>query len=314
MLSRHSSSGSPGTETPGSDDAPVTLTELVMAARGAITGRGLSIDSIGRLGDLMGRFAAFAERGCGVVLASDVTEEVVEGFVGARSGRGQPPAVATMHLRRCVVRLLFAEGRGLGLVDHDPTLDIRLPPRSSLRTRPLTDDEVMLCRSLSVSSPQETRDPVAWVLAEATARSSELARIRIRDLDLEHDRVWIAGGTKTEPRWGQLSGWARTQIGRRLRSLQGAAPETRLVCPTATPGVSATSSASTAIARTLRRAGLGDEPDVRPSSVAAWVGAQAHARGARIEQVAAMLGIRSLDRTAEFIGWHWYAGTTEPRP
>ena len=69
--------------------------------------------------------------------------------------------------------------------------------------------------------------------------------------------------------------------------------------------MSATSSASIAIATTLRRAGLAREPDVRPASVAAWAGARAFAGGVPINGIASMLGIRSLDRTAEFIGWDW---------
>src|SRR4051794_30441362 len=55
-----------------------------------------------------------------------------------------------MHVRRSAVRLLFRTGRQLGLCTSDPTVDIVLPPRSSLRARPLTDDEVGLCRSASV--------------------------------------------------------------------------------------------------------------------------------------------------------------------
>jgi integrase/recombinase XerC len=296
----------------GPDISPTELGEAV--ARELADRDHLSGESMAKLSSLIERFSAFAERGLGIRDAHAVTRDIAAAFVTARSSKGDRPAVATMHLRRSAVRLLFAEGRRLGLVGHDPTLDIRLPPRSSLPTRPLTDDEVMLCRSLSVSSPQETRDPVAWALAEATARSGEIARLCIRDLDLDQERIWIAGGSKTDPRWGHLSDWARTQVDRRLRVLERATPDTRIVCPTATPGVSATSSASTAIARTLRRAGLGDEPDVRPASVAAWVGERAHARGARIEEVAALLGIRSLDRAAGFIGWHWHASGRECPP
>ena len=151
----------------------------------------------------------------------------------------------------------------------------------------------------------ETRQPAAWALAEATARSAEVARCQIRDLDLERARVWLHGCSKTEPRWGAVSAWGRQQIERRLHVLRGAAHESLLICPAARPGVSATSSASAAIADTLRRAGLHVEPDVRPPSVAAWAGAMAFTAGAPIQDVARMLGIRSLDRAAAFIGFEW---------
>jgi hypothetical protein len=77
------------------------------------------------------------------------------------------------------------------------------PPRSSLRARPLTDAEVALCRSYSITSLMESRQPAAWALAEATARSAEVARCHILDLDLDRARVWLHGGSKTEPRRGQ---------------------------------------------------------------------------------------------------------------
>ena len=188
--------------TPSGDtDSPTTLRELHAAAVAAMAERGLSLDSVDRLSDLMRRFSSYAERGCGIGLASEVTRDVAEGFVRARSKKGTPPAVGTMHFRRSAVRLEFLEGRRLGLVDHDPTLDIVLPPRSSLRARPLTDDEVTLCRSYSIHTLVETRAAAAWAVAEATAKSGELARVRVCDLDLGAARVWIAGSSKTDPRW-----------------------------------------------------------------------------------------------------------------
>ena len=71
------------------------------------------------------------------------------------------------------------------MVGHDPTLDLVLPARSSLAARPLADDEIALGRSFSVKTLGETRQPAAWALAEATARTSELSAIRIRDVDLD---------------------------------------------------------------------------------------------------------------------------------
>jgi integrase len=286
-----------------SDQFPIS--DLVAAVSEAMVRGPFSAESAARLADLMGRFARFAEHGCDIGVASAVTGSVVESFVRARSADGSVPAVATMHIRRAAVRLLFAEGRRLGLVIHDPTLDIVLPPRSSLRARPLTDDEIVLCRSYSIRMLTGTRQPAAWALAEATARSAELARIRVADLDLERSRVWIPGSSKTDARWGVLSDWGRVQVERRLRTLRVADPAAPFVCVDAAEGVSATSSASTAIADTLRRAGLHQEADVRPASVAAWAGAKAFAEGRPVEQVAVMLGIRSLDRAAAFIGFEW---------
>ncbi|MEZ5181541.1 MAG: hypothetical protein R2702_06665 [Acidimicrobiales bacterium] len=58
----------------------------------------------------------------------------------------------------------------------------------------------------------------------------------------------------------------------------------------------------------LQRAGLGYEPDVRPSSVVAWAGVKVLERTGRIECVAEALGLRNLDSAASFIGWDWKTG------
>ena len=52
----------------------------------------------------------------------------------------------------------------------------------------------------------------------------------------------------------------------------------------------------------LLRAGLVGEPDVRPASVAAWAGRAVFERTGRIEDAAAAMGVRSLDRAARLIG------------
>ena len=58
----------------------------------------------------------------------------------------------------------------------DPTLDRALQPRSQLVTRPLADDEVVLCRGYALWSLIDSRRAAAWALAEATCRSVEVAQ------------------------------------------------------------------------------------------------------------------------------------------
>src|SRR3954465_4391852 len=122
-------------------NAPVAA--VVASLRGA--GR-LTEQSEDRLLGLMTRFLSFVERGFGTPL-DEVARDQVEAFVHAPSSDGRPPSVATSHLRRSAVRMLFRALREHGFVHHDPTLDVRLPPRSSLRARPLCDGESALGRS-----------------------------------------------------------------------------------------------------------------------------------------------------------------------
>jgi integrase/recombinase XerC len=213
-----------------------------------------------------------------------------------------------MHLRRSVVRLAFRTARDLGLAFIDPTLDLVLPARTSLSARPLTDEEVALCRSAALSSFTESRRPAAWALAEASARTSEISAICAGDIDLLPGVVQIRGGAKTDPRIGILTHWGHRQIERRIRALgSDVAPETPLVGSGRGTAESRQVSACIAISEILIRAGLGSEPDVRPLSVPAWASATAFAAGSSIEEVARMLGVRSLDAAARIIGHDWRA-------
>jgi integrase len=273
------------------------------------TQAGLTEQSERRLVEVMLRFLQFVHRAFSVACVCDVTAEQVARFLWAPSGsERRAPSVATSHLRRSAVRLLFRVLRGQGVVAHDPTLDLRLPPRSSLSARPLLDDEIALGRSFSYRTLGETRQPAAWALAEATARTSEMSAVTVGDVDLASGRVWIAGGTKTEPRWGTLSNWGVDALARRVHVLgDEGSPATPVVYEGNGPLESRQASACAAIGETLRRAGLGGERDVRPVSVAAWAGARVFDETGQIELVAQALGVRSLDRAAKLIGWDWSA-------
>lgn len=266
----------------------------------------LSEQSIRRMVEVSERFVRFFEGTGGVGAIGDVSanqcERFVKALVPSESG-ARPPAVATMHLRRATLRLLFRTARDLGLYEGDPTLDLVLPRRTSLKVRALTDEEVALCRSFSLHSLTETRLPAAWALAETTARTSEIHHIKVSDVDLEHGRVWLHGSSKAEPRWGILTSWGLTQIRRRIETLGDA--ERPLIYNGKGTAESKQSASCIAIAETLVRAGLGSEPDVRPGSVVAWAGQRIFEQTGRIEEVARRLGIRSLDRAARFIDFDW---------
>jgi integrase/recombinase XerC len=262
-----------------------------------------------RTSKILDRFGRFAADGRGLADLGQVTSEVARAFVTAPTGMGQMPSISTMHWRRTALRLLFKTARMNGLVDGDPTLDLDLPPRSSLGTRPLTDDEVTLCRSVAHWSLAGTRRAAAWALAEASCRSSELPGITGDDVDLESGQVWIAGGKATEPRAGQLTEWGLVQARARIEELE--APSLPLVYSGRSPHGAGQVSGASAIVDVLTRAGLHREPDVRPGSVAAWAGRRVLEETGRIDCAARALGVRSLDRAAAIVGWDWRA---DPEP
>jgi integrase/recombinase XerC len=264
----------------------------------------LSAQSLRRLIELLQAFAGWSARRRLSSLDA-VGPEVARQFVESATVDGNPPSVATQHLRRSALRLLFRTARSLGLAASDPALDLNLPPRSSLALRPLTDDEIVLCRSCALVSLTATRSSAAWALAEATATTSEIPAVRVGDVDLGAGRVWLAGGSKREPRYGLLTDWGRAQIGRHLRQVGTQNADGPLVYRGAGSAESRQASSCQAIAATLVRAGLGQEPDIRPGSVAAWAGARLFAQGGRIEDVARAMGLRSLDQAARAIAWDW---------
>ncbi len=272
--------------------------------------RALSVQSLPRVVDLVERFCVFCKGAFGFNSFAAVTAAEAEAFVRAPTSAGDP-APATMHLRRSVLRLLFRTARELGLVDSDPILDLALPPRSQLKTRPLTDDEIAVCRAASLHTLTSTRLPAAWALAEATARSAELGHIQVSNVDLEVGRVWLDGSPRTQPRWAPLTGWARTQLSRRIRELGDDAERPVLYSGRVGSDYHRQAASCVAIADTLRRAGLADEPDVRPLSVVAWAGRQVLAETGRIGEVARRLGVRSLDRAAGLISFDWTRETFE---
>src|SRR5713226_2313498 len=172
-----------------------------------------------RMTELLVRFTIFLDNGLRLGFVEQISAEHVSQFIRAGistpTGR-QSPSVATMHLRRSALRLYFRTLRQLGLSEGDPTIDVALPPRSCLAVRPLTDDEIVVCRSFSLQTLTATRQPAAWALAEATARTSEIPHIVVSDLDFTNRRVWIHGSSKAEARWGYLTEWGATQLPRRV--------------------------------------------------------------------------------------------------
>jgi len=271
---------------------------------------GLADQTTQRMAEILARFTIYIEKGHGLRSVKEIAEEHVEGFVFAsviaRADRSRRPGTATMHLRRSALRLYFRLLREMDLFVGDPTVDLGLPARSSLAVRPLIDDEIALCRCFSLRTLSETRQPAAWALAEATARTSEIPNIRVSDLDLAGGRVWIAGSTKTAARWASLTNWGRTQLERRVRGLKTGPDEDALVVYEGCGSEqSKQASSCIAISETLLRAGLAGEPDVRPASVAGWAGRRVFEETGRIDEVASRLGVRSLDRGARLIGWEW---------
>jgi integrase/recombinase XerC len=267
---------------------------------------GLTDASARRMTTEIARFVVSLETD-GVASLRDVTQHHAQRFVQEcvkNFGRYTDPQPATQHLRRSAIRMLFGTARSLHLVAHDPTLDLVLPSRSTGHVRPLDDDEEFACRVASRQTLTATRLPSAWALGQATATASEIGNAEIRHLDLSGQRIWLSGNSRRVPRWGQLTDWGVKQLTVRIGELDGR-PDARLVYNGVRGAVAAGKGWTAALHEVLNLAGLAHEPDIKPASLPAWAGRRAFEATGRIEDAARTLGIRSLDRTAEVIGWDW---------
>lgn len=252
----------------------------------------------------------------GITDWADVTTEQCRGFVTAHTHRGGPPSASTQHLRRATVRAIFRALRAQpGIVlPVDPSIDLALPPRSRRGYRPLTEDEVILCRAssrLARSGTSSLRRAVAWALGEATGTTSEIAAVTLADLDEPSapTTVMFRGRSRHAARTGTLSDWGRLVVARHTRLLlEVHAPAGTLLAyaGAGTPGeYQAQASVCTGITRILQLAGLLDDPAVRARSLRGWAGARLYQQGLPIEQVARRLGCASLDAAAAEIGLTW---------
>ena len=256
------------------------------------------------LSHLLLKLGRFLESGRSVYDIEVTTRIDVAAWVDAPLSDGSRPSLATRHNRRSAASAGFRILRDLGLVDHDPTVDVDLPLRSRGRnTRPLTDDELAAGRAASVGTLSATRLPAVWALAEATATTHEIPRVLPCHVDLDGGTVVLCGSAKTEPRMATLTDWGRQVLARRL-DLVGPTDRS-LTYEGKGSAASMQASSSMAIARILNEAGLRGDGSVKPESVRAWAGHRIWVETGRIESAAVALGCRSLDTTARIVGYQW---------
>lgn len=270
--------------------------------------------SIEKFDGLLGRFVAFA-RAFRVVALADVDAGLVDRFIRARGrnrhGQVSDAAVATMQVRRAVLRAFYRTARELQLTWDDPARDVDLPRRRVNSPRPLTPEEADLLWMHAWSGHRQTRHAATIALMLSGAHTSEVGHVTAADLAPEAGTVWAHGFAKYRPRDLAAGTAQMSALLARRDLLVGRHPEMpldRLVLATGASGSDAHKQARVCVtaSEVLRWAGLGDGP--RPASISAFAALEAFAVSGQIEAAANVLGLSSLDAAARAVGWDWRTG------
>ena len=272
------------------------------------------------------RFVMYAAA-FGVLLVADVDGVLCQKWCTALKANGQHAArastevrarrsaVSSRHSRRSLLHSFFLTCHRLGLTDRDPSVGVVLPPRPHSRwSRPLTDQEAAWVWRAAHRTVVETRHPVTVGLALHGLTTAELPALRVRDCWPDQHRVWAHGGaTRTAARWVEIDQKTADAVARRIEHLAGtvapeALPDTLLVYTPTNPNTKPETrqcAAASQLLKVLRQAGLGDDESLHAGSYTAYAAQRLWQQTGSLRQVAAALGLSSLDTTADLLGLDW---------
>lgn len=262
---------------------------------------------------LMQRFTRYA-MAFGVETLTGVDVMLVESFVRARGrdrrGDISEAAVSTMQVRRAVLRAFYRTARELSLTWDDPARDIDLPTRTASSTRPLSDDETELLWMRAWAGGRVRRHAATVALMLSGVHSGEVGHVTIADIDFEVGAVRAPGTVKFAPRTLDVESRYLHALAARRDLLLDRQPNTaldRIVVATGSEGSDGQKQARvcTTVKDVMRRAGLGDDPELRPTSLTAVPARAAFESTGRIEVAAHLLGVSSLDTAARAVAWNW---------
>ena len=241
--------------------------------------------------------------------AADV--DLCRAFIAASMTGGTRPAAATSRFRLTVARDAYRGLLELGLVDADPTLDLRVDqPLQHRAPAPLIPLEATRLQAAGRLSPRDHLRPAAVELALAGGSHAEVSQVVVADLDLARDCVRLGGRRilldppAASVLRARVAACRRTAR-RRKEPWDPATVAVALSRPLATyPATSIAPSISSSLSRAMQAAGL-TRSGLRPASIREYAANRCYALEGRVESVAELLGIASLDVAHGFIDHSW---------
>jgi integrase/recombinase XerD len=223
---------SAGTASPS---APLGMQRLILDFLAYLElERGLSRNTLEAYRSDLHQFGEFLDRGG--LTAMDAGHADIAAFLSQLgAGSGGRPAVGASTLARKVacLRSFYRHLRREGTIEHDPTAELRGPPKTQRLPRVLSRDEVLrLLSQPRGTAPLALRDrALLEVMYACGLRASEAIRLELADVDLE-EAVLCARGKGSKERIVPIGRDAVAALraycgrGRPLHAANG--PETRL--------------------------------------------------------------------------------------
>lgn len=227
---------------------------------------------------------------------------------------GAPASENTAFHRRSAARSFFETAHCLGVTNINPAKSVDLPNRSGRYVHAFTTDQMRQLKLNARVRLEDLRPACALGLVMSGATTQESGFITVDDIDETNEMFWShSGGYRWRPRWLPFTdNWCRDAVMSRvneLRELHGANAGTKwLIFEPLTPEFSHQAQAMTGnrvITKLLVTARVHRKGVNRAESIREWLAAEVFAETGSLGEVAARLGMSSLDAAAHIVGYDW---------
>ena len=270
----------------------------------------------------LGRYAA----ALGYTHLDQIDSPLLRQWMAAPKQDGADPSLSLRRARLQAARGMFATAILLGLHDLNAAQAISMPLSKTRYVHAFTDSQVRQLQETAAyrlrqepdgRTEPESKAPAALALMLLGATSAETSRVTASDVNLADRRVWIGkSGRRTRARWLPVDDdWCLTALQDRVRAVarERSSGDPRPLCYDGAGNGSA--AVATMLATLMKQARVYQAGVSRTESLRDACALRVFAQTGRIEDVAARLGLFSLDIAAHIVGYDWVAATdTAPAP
>jgi site-specific recombinase XerC len=252
----------------------------------------------------------------GLALVNQITPSFVTEWLHTPGVDGQPVGSSRRKIRLAALRGFFRTLYRLGIWDQNPASGIPEAPARSRHVAPLSVDQIEQLKRVAARRPESSKVPAALALVLLGASAREAAFVRVGDVDLEADRVWLQGGSGWyRDRWVPIDDeWVREALKTRIAVLSAEAPDDERLRRTlvvykpngpGVPGDKRSASITGYLTDLMKTARVYQVGRTRVESIREAVAARVFAQTGSVEATAERLGGSSLDGMVHVLGYDW---------